>query len=189
MMSIRILVIASLLLGGAISAHAEVGGMLGARSTWLAGDSRDDSRLNFAVAGLAMHALPNGFAVGAEAGVWISGSAEVRLIDIVVPVLGRYTYVLGPRHRLRATLGIAPALRVKTEERRSPESDSEYWADIDDVRRWDVAVLVGVGYQYVGTNNPFVELRMSRGLVTIDARDMPLAIVGREIGLWVGVAR
>lgn len=170
-------------------AHAEVGAMLGARATSLDGDIRDDGEMRFALAAVVMRTLPHGFAIGSEPGYRPSGSTHYRTIDLVLPVVGRYTHAFAPAHHLRVTLALAPAIRIGADQRVSKE-EGDVWQALDDVRGWDIDAIAGVGYEHVrrGTRY-FGELRFATGLVNIDSGAMPLSIYRREVGVWMGISR
>jgi hypothetical protein len=175
----------ALILAAVTPAHAELGAMIGARMTWLAGDVRDDSRSNLAAAAIVMRTVGPGLAIGIEPGVTVSGSREYRFVDVMVPIVGRYTHRLDTTQALRASAGIGPALRVLSDYRTDGERGVD-WNHLEDVRSWDVNVLAGIGYE---RSHFFIELRVESGVLSLDARENPLAIVRREVGLWLGYAR
>jgi len=166
-------------------AYAEVGGMVGARMTWLAGDTNDSAEPNVAVAGIAMLSVRPRIALGVEPGVTVGGSDRYRLIDVVLRFVGRYTYPL-QGGSLRATIGLGPSLRVEAGHHFENDNSENNWDELENASRWDITVMAGIGYQRAAW---FVDLRLATGVLTLDAREMPLAIVNRELGLWVGYTR
>jgi hypothetical protein len=186
-MSLRLLAIAALAVPSA--AHAEVGGMIGIRGSSLAGDIHDDGSVAFAGSAVVMRELPYGFAIGTEPGLRLSGSQTFRFIDVVLPVVARFTVAVAKGHRLRAILALAPAKRLASQQRVSVEEGYE-WQDLSNIRSWDIDLIGGVGYELVTPRwHYFADVRIASGLTTVDVDDMPLSIYRRELGLWIGASR
>jgi hypothetical protein len=185
----RLLLVIALLT--AQDARADYGAMLGARVTSLEGYIHDDDlRLNFAAAGIVSRRLSESFEVAAEPGIQLSGSYHYRFVYAVVPLLVRYAHRLTPAVRLRFSGGIAPAYLIRA-YRGDDHEGNFHWNEIHGVATWEAGVLAGAGVEVERTSGStlFAELRLRRGIVTVDGQTSPLVIFNQEVGLWLGVTR
>ena len=172
----------------ATPAHAEVGAILGVRSTSLDGQVQDDGRLNVAGAGIVTFALAAGFEIAAEPGLQLSGSNRYLFVYPTVSALARYAYRFAPTRRVRAVVGIGAGYLYSAYHHEQIEGSGYEWNSIAGIARWNVTLIAGIGVdQRTSAGRTwFGELRLQRGVTTVDDDMSPLFVVNQEVGLWLG---
>lgn len=165
------------------------GARAGLRATTLTGQIGDDWALFPAVAGILLLDLSDTFAAGVEPGFAWSGSDKYHLTYVDLPFLAHGRYRLGDDLRLRASVGVAPAIRVGATQVQQDDDGLMIEEDVsDNVRRLDVGLVAALALEWRLGGGPwlFAEVRYGRGLTTVDRQEPGLFIVRQEVGLWIG---
>lgn len=162
--------------------------MLGIRWTSLDGYSREDAAVKFAGAGIMTRPLSSCFEIVAEPGIQSSGSHNYLFVYLTLPVLARFAYRVTPRARVRALAGMAPGYLYGAYRREQKESSGYEWNHISGIATWNASLIAGIGFDYQASveRRLFAELRVQRGVTTVDGGMSPLSVFNQELGFWFG---
>ncbi len=171
------------------SAHAdtvELGVLGGVRSKQLVGEVFGDAVISGSIAGMVELHLSETWSVVLEPGVRWSGNESFSLLYANLPLLGRARFALRDDLSIRAAAGLELGLLASAHTVHTGVSSDGFR---DRLRPTETRVVAGLGLEYGRGSHLFAELRVNRGLHTIDGGEMPFFVATREVGLWVGAAR
>ena len=176
--------------GAAYASPLSAGVSFGAGASRLEGDLEivdPGWALGFGLAGLVGFDPGEAWAVGLQPGWRRTGSERYQLGIVSMPLVADVR-VHQERWRLRASFGLSPQWLTRVTHQ-SPHAESSRDAT-DEVRRWNVGVIGAIAAEREQLRGSvkwaFVELRVERGLFTLDAED-DLAVHTQDIGLWLGL--
>ncbi|HLL25734.1 MAG TPA: hypothetical protein VK427_26535, partial [Kofleriaceae bacterium] len=135
--------------------------------------------------------LRSGFHVGVEPSILVAGAEAYRFVQLGVPVIGGYRRRVERNLVVTVAVGVSPLVLARAYRVEPEEDHGDDWSEHEGIRGWDVALVAVLGIDLPTRTSVrySLELRATRGLVTLDTGAFPLNIYNQEVGLWFGWRR